>query len=187
MNTPSLLITISWCVFLCYWLISAFGAKKTTSGVFRGLLVRVLLVAIVLVVFRERSFTAFGEHHFVGSSSPTVSALGVILCVMGVAFAIWGRWNIGKNWGMPMSVKENPELVTSGPYSYVRHPIYAGVLSAMLGSALVVGNWWIGFVVIFGLYFIYSSRSEEKLMAQTFPGQYPQYKQRTKTMIPFVW
>lgn len=88
---------------------------------------------------------------------------------------------------MPMSVKENPELVTSGPYAYIRHPIYTGFLLAMLGSAFVVGNWEFVLFVIFGLYFSYSARTEEKLMTRTFPTQYPQYKQRTKTLIPFVW
>jgi protein-S-isoprenylcysteine O-methyltransferase Ste14 len=186
MTIPDLVIAISWCVFLCYWLISAFGAKKTTNGVFRGMLVRATLAAIVFFVLRAKP-SILGGHKFASTFGPAFSTLGAILCAVGVAVAIWARWYLGRNWGMPMSVKENPELVTSGPYAYIRHPIYTGVLLALLGSALVVGNWEFGLFVIFGLYFSYSARSEEKLMARTFPTQYPPYKQRTKTLIPFVW
>jgi len=88
---------------------------------------------------------------------------------------------------MPMSVKESPELVTSGPYRSVRHPIYSGILLAMFGSALATGVTWLIAFVFFGIYFVISSRAEERLMARQFPEDYPVYRARTKAMIPFVW
>jgi len=67
-----------------------------------------------------------------------MGGVGVALCALGIGLAIWARTYLGRNWGMPMSRKENPELVTSGPYAYVRHPIYTGLLIAMLGSVTVL-------------------------------------------------
>jgi protein-S-isoprenylcysteine O-methyltransferase Ste14 len=60
-----------------------------------------------------------------------------------VGLAVLGRFYLGRNWGLPASRKENPELVTDGPYSYVRHPIYGGILLAMLGTAIGAGAFWV--------------------------------------------
>jgi protein-S-isoprenylcysteine O-methyltransferase Ste14 len=87
---------------------------------------------------------------------------------------------------MPMSRKENPELVTSGPYAYVRHPIYTGMLIAMLGSAIGESAFWLIPLILFGLYFVHSARIEEKLMIEQFPEQYSRYMQRTKMLFPFI-
>jgi protein-S-isoprenylcysteine O-methyltransferase Ste14 len=88
---------------------------------------------------------------------------------------------------MPMTVKENPELVTSGPYAYVRHPIYTGVLLAIAGSLLLAGPWALVAVMLPGAYFVWSARQEEKIMEKEFPSEYPAYKKRSKMLIPFVW
>ena len=101
-------------------------------------------------------------------------------------FAIWARIFIGRNWGMPMTLKEGHELVTTGPYSYVRHPIYAGILLAMLGSALVFGLWWFAIFFITAINFVYAAKKEEGLMLQQFPNAYPDYMKRTKMLIPFL-
>ena len=86
-----------------------------------------------------------------------------------------------------MTVKEEPELITSGPYRVVRHPIYSGILLAMLGSALVVGTSWFLAVAFFAAYFAYCAKTEEQLIMRQFPHEYSQYKKRTKMLIPFVW
>lgn len=88
---------------------------------------------------------------------------------------------------MPMAVKEAPELVTTGPYATVRHPIYTGVILAILGSTLTGGWWWLVIFVISTAYFIYAAMREEKEMAKTFPDTYPAYKARTKMLIPYVF
>lgn len=87
---------------------------------------------------------------------------------------------------MPMSLKQNPELVTSGPYHYIRHPIYSGILLAMLGSSISSSFLWLILMAISGTYFIYSAVVEEKLMAKQFPKDYPEYKRKTKMLIPFI-
>ena len=107
--------------------------------------------------------------------------------MLGITLAIWARRHLGRNWGMPMSLKEEPELVTSGPYKYIRNPIYSGMLLALLGTGLVLGLPWLVAFVACSIYFIYSSKVEEKIMAEQFPQTYPEYKKRTKMLIPFVW
>jgi protein-S-isoprenylcysteine O-methyltransferase Ste14 len=86
-----------------------------------------------------------------------------------------------------MTQKQDPELVTSGPYRYIRHPIYTGILLAALGSSISVSIFWLVFFVISGVYFIYSANVEEKLMMKEFPKTYPTYKAKTKMLIPFIF
>src|SRR5947209_8328832 len=78
------------------------------------------------------------------------------LFAAGLAFAIWARRCIGRNWGTPMSQKEEPELVISGPYRRVRHPIYAGILAAGTGTAVALSWAWLIAVGLIALYFTYS-------------------------------
>jgi protein-S-isoprenylcysteine O-methyltransferase Ste14 len=107
-----------------------------------------------------------------------VSAVGV--------FVIAGVLHLGRDWGMPMTQRAEPELVTSGPYRFVRHPIYSGLLTAMLGTALV--NNLLGLIVVAVLvaYFYVCGIVEERNLAVTFPAAYPEYKSRTKMLIPFL-
>jgi protein-S-isoprenylcysteine O-methyltransferase Ste14 len=85
-------------------------------------------------------------------------------------------------------VQEGHELVTSGPYRIVRHPIYAGILVALLGSALVNNVGWFVVFVLIGATFVWRINREERYMAQLFPEEYLEYKKRTvKKLIPLVW
>jgi protein-S-isoprenylcysteine O-methyltransferase Ste14 len=87
---------------------------------------------------------------------------------------------------MPITFKEGHDLVTAGPYRYIRHPIYTGLLLAILGSALVAGPVWLTVLAGVSIYSVYSARTEEGLMIQHFPEQYSRYRMRTKAFIPFV-
>jgi protein-S-isoprenylcysteine O-methyltransferase Ste14 len=85
-----------------------------------------------------------------------------------------------------MTEKNEPELVTSGPYHVVRHPIYAGILIAGIGTAVALSWWWLSPVVVAGVYFLYSATVEERYLAEQFPSDYPAYKRTSKMLIPFV-
>ena len=85
-----------------------------------------------------------------------------------------------------MSLREKPELITSGPYQFVRHPIYSGFLLAMFGTGLADGTTWLLILIVMGIYFIYSAKTEEKMMLKEFPEKYPAYMKKTKMLIPFV-
>lgn len=169
---------IIWGLFWVYWLIAAVGAKQGTRSRrwrFPGLL-------LVVTVIVERVFERHGEPAHVLA----LQVIGMIVFLSGLGLAVWARIYLGRNWGMPMTRKEEPELVTTGPYRYVRHPIYSGLLLGVLGTAIATSVYWLIAFVLVGAYFIYSARVEEGLMESAFPTTYPDYKAHTKMLIPFV-
>lgn len=171
-------ILTAWAVFWVYWLISAFGVKASA----RPRRIRPPgLVAIAVVV----ALRAFGNGGL-AVDNPVLQAIGTVLFASGLALAVWARIYLGRNWGMPMTEKAEPELVTSGPYHEVRHPIYSGILLAMLGTGLATNLWWLIVAAIVGAYFIYSATVEEKRLTSTFLDTYPPYKASTRMLIPFV-
>jgi protein-S-isoprenylcysteine O-methyltransferase Ste14 len=178
-----LIIIACWLVFLVYWLISSLSASPYArrNNVQWG--IRALIAVFVIVLLQFRGAARFLAS---GPPNPVLGAVGVALCVLGIAIAIWARIYLGRNWGMPMTLKQDPELVTTGPYSYVRHPIYTGMLLAMLGSALATNLLWLVILICLGAYFIYSALQEQKIMLKEFPDAYPAYMKRTKMLIPFV-
>lgn len=127
--------------------------------------------------------------HFVNFApvNPVLSSIGLILDVAGLAFFVWARQRLGRNWSQTVSAKEGHELVTSGPYRYIRHPMYTGGFIACLGSAIVAGGAFVFLLVFLGAIFLWRVGAEDKLMEQQFPNEYPDYKKRTKAVIPFVW
>jgi len=178
-----------WLLFCIVWLIGSVGAKRTASR--RAWWVQApLRMAIVVILLALLASRWRGELLRSGAAllmSPTAGLAGLILCILGIGYAIWARIVIGRNWGMPMSLKEDPQLVTSGPYARVRHPIYSGVLLAMLGSGFAISLWWFMFFVVNAAQFVYAARKEEQHMLQVFPDSYPGYMRRTRMLIPFVF
>jgi protein-S-isoprenylcysteine O-methyltransferase Ste14 len=86
-----------------------------------------------------------------------------------------------------MSQKTEPELVISGPYRLVRHPIYSGILVATIGTAVAL-NWsWLIAAALAGVYFVYSAIVEEHNLTDHFPATYPAYKHTTKMLLPFIF
>jgi protein-S-isoprenylcysteine O-methyltransferase Ste14 len=172
-------IDIAWIVFWVYWLASAFGVKEGRASTRRIPLNGLTAVSVIVLVrvFRGGSLAVH---------SPVLGAIGAVAFASGIALAIWARVRLGSNWGMPMTQKVEPELVTSGPYRFVRHPIYSGLLLALLGTALVTNLIGLIIVVILGAYFYYSASVEEKNLTAIFPAAYPAYRTTTKMLIPFV-
>ena len=179
------IVGLCWIVFVVYWLISALQAKRHVSRG-PGAFWRIIGLFLVIIVLNVSFFRTLNAQLSGSFSFPLMEPLGVLFVVFGIGLAVWARVHLGRNWGMPMSVQENAELAMTGPYAYIRNPIYSGVLLAMLGSMLVIGlSWFIPFI-FFAIFFIYSAKAEEKLMLAQFPNTYPAYKKRTKMLIPFV-
>jgi protein-S-isoprenylcysteine O-methyltransferase Ste14 len=186
------LIASFWIVMAAYWLLTAAQAKRnvTDRAAGRGGAgPRVALVVVVLVLLRLAGSRAglLENWHPNVNTNETAGLVGTIICALGVALAIWARASLGTNWGMPMAHKANPELITSGPYAYLRHPIYTGLMLAMLGPAIAVSVLWGIWLVVLGGYFVYAALKEEKRMMEQFPTQYPAYRERTRFLIPFIW
>ena len=194
MPQPRALIGLLWAAFvLCWLLLAQFNKKASRSTpVWAGWRLRLVIMVAVFILVRFRrhtvvSFVASFKRTLPFHAGITEQWLGVGLCLAGFGFAVWARVHIGRNWGMPMSLREGHELVTSGPYAYVRHPIYSGLTLAMIGSALALNLLWLLVFALYFAYFLLSARSEEATMLAQFPDAYPAYRRRTKMLIPFVF
>ena len=86
-----------------------------------------------------------------------------------------------------MSEKVDAELVTTGPYQYIRNPIYSGIMLAAIGTAIAVSWYWLFVVALMSAYFVYSAIVEEHTMERLFPDSYPAYRRSTKKLIPFIF
>lgn len=182
-------IAACWVIFWLYWLVSALGSKKNAKSnikQFVGIRLGLIVLAAILASLLNKQSYSF-QNRSLTANNQVVLTVGLIMFLSGLFLAVWARIYLGKNWGMPMTRKQDPELVTSGPYQSVRHPIYSGILLAALGSALDVSIYWLLVFIIFAVYFIYSAVVEEKLMMKQFPKVYPAYKAKTKMLIPFVF
>ncbi len=189
MTIYTAIIFLCWISFLGYWMLKAVSAKRTIRDrrFWRGALVRIAIAIFIIILLR---FTAFRAALNVASNAtpgPLAQGIGVVLVVVGIGLAIYARRYLGSNWGMPMSEKDDPELVTSGPYAVVRHPIYTGSLAALVGTALADGTVWFLVLIFVAAYFIYSAYTEEAIMTAKFGDRYRVYQNRTKMFIPFVW
>ncbi len=179
MRTLQTAIAIAWLIFWVYWFVSAFGVKKGRGGR-RGIPLRGLSVLSVILLVRPLRGGSLGV------SSPILGVIGAVVFASGIALAVWARVHLGRNWGMPMTQKAEPELVTSGPYRFVRHPIYSGLLAGVLGTALATNLIGLIVVAILGGFFYFSASMEEKNLTATFPTAYPAYRASTKMLVPFV-
>jgi protein-S-isoprenylcysteine O-methyltransferase Ste14 len=182
MHIVDYVILAGWAAFWIYWLAASVGVKPGQSRSARFIGVRVGILLVVLLLARTRGLKGHAT-----TTDPWLQGIGLALFVLGLALAIWARLYLGRNWGMPMSQKVDPELVTTGPYHSIRHPIYSGIILAMIGTAIAVSVYWLVAVVLLGAYFVYSAVMEERLMTGLFPGSYPEYKRSTKMLIPFIF
>lgn len=121
---------------------------------------------------------------------PHVEALawsGALLCIVGLIFCIWARFTLGRNWSAVVTLKGGHELITSGPYAFVRHPIYTGLLTMFVATVIVFGH--IAAMIAMPLVFVsfwIKLHHEETLMLNQFPNEYPAYQRRVKRLIPFI-
>ncbi len=201
MVTYGTVILISWAAFILVWGVGAFNVKRDIRGGgfaslwVRHFLLRLAVVAIpVLVVLRVLTGPAHTSRagpaifrHSLFVPPPALGWVAAALTLLGVLFAIWARIHLGRNWSAAPAVKEKHELVTSGPYRFVRHPIYTGALLAVLGAAVTGSLFAIGILILISIMFLRRISKEEAIMLALFPNDYPAYQARTKRLIPFVW
>jgi protein-S-isoprenylcysteine O-methyltransferase Ste14 len=181
-HAVELVFAVVWAAFWLYWLVAAFSMKRGRVPWSRELGIRAVIVVVVILLLRLGAFRDGGLN-----TDPWRAGLGLILFALGLWFAIWARLHLGRNWGTPMTQKDEPELVTSGPYQLVRHPIYSGILVAGIGTAVALSWMWLTAVALAAIYFVYSAMVEEHYLAEQFPNTYPAYKRSTKMLVPFVF
>lgn len=178
----------AWAVFGAFWLAAVGFSKpeqRTVSSISRLAQSAIMILGFLLLFhpwFRQ-SWLATRLWH---ATLPIV-VTGLVVTWLGVLFAIWARITLGSNWSARPMVKVDHQLIVKGPYRLARHPIYTGLFTAAVGSSLAIAT----AAVLPGLVLILAGMSikivqEEKLMNETFPAAYPDYRRRVKALIPWV-
>jgi len=182
-----LISVVPWWIFFAYWLVSAVKVKRTVEREGAGSRLVVLLTAGLGAVLL---FASIGNPAFRLQLLPrslVTDVVGNVCSIAGICVLIWARRTIGRNWSGTITLKEDHELIQSGPYQYVRHPIYSGYFLMYLGTATVVGRaaGFVGFAMtIIG--FWYKLSQEEALMTRHFGTRYTDYKSKVRAVIPWV-
>jgi len=181
-----LAIQCLWIAWLVYWLISAFATKRTIER--RGFLGYRLVAAVIVagwLVAERLSHVSSNARLW-----QTSLALGVatdLVVLAGLAFTVWARITLGRNWSAEVTFKQDHELIESGPYALARHPIYTGLIVMALGTAINYGR-AIGFALLAALCggLWWKARQEERIMSRHFPEAYAEYKMRVRAIVPFL-
>lgn len=187
------IIAIFWLIFLIVWVVSAFFAKKSVvkrRWKWRG----VVIIAIVLaVVFLNKSrinlsyLKFFFTDTFFAATS-VISVIAIVSAGVGLVGAVWARVYLGRNWSGYVTYKKKHELVTNGPYKYVRHPIYSSMLLMFIGTWLSFPTAWVSTMfVIYISIFLWRKDKEEAIMIKLFGKKYKDYMKHTKAIIPGVY
>ena len=182
------IIIICWGAFFVVWIVAAIFTKRTVYHESRTRRLAYTLPIIVgwLFLFRGRRLESPWDVPVIPQTAG-ILIVAAIFCVSGVAFCFWARAVLGRNWSGTVTLKENHELIVRGPYRFVRHPIYTGIMAMLIGTALELGHvaGMIGVVLVFASLWI-KSNYEEEVMTNQFPDQYPAYRHRVKRIIPFL-
>jgi protein-S-isoprenylcysteine O-methyltransferase Ste14 len=190
--TPFIVRWIStiWGVFGLVWLVAAFASKRSVQRQSYGsrVLHAGLLFTGMLLIFNFWNFFIRGwlTARLV-PETPFWVSFGAVLTVAGILICFWARAILGTNWSGTVTIKQNHELIRRGPYAFARHPIYTGLLTGMLGTAIVYGfaRCFVG-VFICALALWIKSQTEEQFMVQQFGEQYLQYRRQVRALIPYI-
>lgn len=177
-----------WLAWLIYWMVASRGNKEVAqheSGVSRASHVIPLSIGAWLLLAQRTPWAPLNER-FVPHAEWTFVA-GAFLVALGLAFSSWARVYLGGNWSAAVTLKRGHELVRSGPYRFVRNPIYTGLIVAFVGSALARGTWGsvLGVTIAFGAVW-HKARIEERVLHTAFGKQFDDYKRDVAALIPFV-
>lgn len=182
------LIPCMWLAWVVYWFAAARDVKATArheSFASRMAHIGPLIVAVLL----------FWVNHlplpFLYARFLPATALGfwigTVIVAAGLAFAIWARVFLGRNWSGTVTLKDGHELIRSGPYRWVRHPIYTGLLFAFLGSAIALGQWRGLLAVLIVFVALWRKlRMEERWLGEIFGDEYARYRREVAALVPFL-
>ena len=178
-----------WTALWIVWLVSALMAKRSVQRqtIASRLEQSILVTTAFCLLFARGPWPHWLRQRVLPESDIALLWTGLILTAAGVGFAILARFWIGRNWSGTITIKEQHELIQSGPYRIVRHPIYTGLLLAYLSTAIVHGELrgFVGFVLLL-VGFGRKLRMEETFMVRQFGNAYLDYKRRVKALVPFV-
>lgn len=177
---------VVWMLWASYWWLASFGAKRTLRH--EGLLSRLAHIGPLGLATWMIAVPHLPGHVLEQRWLPQTAwlpPLGLVVQVAGLGFSVWARRVLGRNWSGTVTVKDGHELIRTGPYRRVRHPIYTGMLAGYLGCAIVLGQWrGVLAVLLVTAGFWRKLQLEERWMTETFGEAYRDYRQRTAALIP---
>jgi len=186
------LIAASWVTLVGYWFAAGAAAVRKT-GIrwiwWREIAVRLgYFAALVLVLQIEAARGDLPTPTFdLLNTNMLMGFAGFLLVALGVGLAIAARVRLGSGWVASASHQDSLELVTDGPFALVRHPLYGGLLLAIVGSAIGQSVLWVVPLTLYGPGFVLSARREEDLLTGRFTERYRDYMRRTKRFVPYLW
>jgi protein-S-isoprenylcysteine O-methyltransferase Ste14 len=183
------LITGPWIVFAAYWAIGALKTRRTAkkeSFAARYGVLAMEVVGFYLLLSKDASIGFLGRDVVLRTFELRV--LGVVLLWAGIGLALWARWHLGQYWSGRITIKEGHKLIRTGPYARLRHPIYSGLVLAVIGTAIEIDQWR-GFVAacIVLLGFWIKGRREEALLAKEFGAEFEEHRGATGFLFPKLW
>jgi protein-S-isoprenylcysteine O-methyltransferase Ste14 len=186
---PAGLIGALWLLWALYWLLVARSVKpvQQREGITSRLtfVVPMLIGAMLLLAGHGRP--EWLQARWIGGGW-TRYGIALALVIAGLSFSVWARHTLGGNWSGAVTVKVDHELVETGPYRRIRHPIYTGILLAVFGSGLAAGRvYGMAAFVLIALALARKLRVEEHWMAAEFGDRYERYRRSSWALIPFVF
>jgi protein-S-isoprenylcysteine O-methyltransferase Ste14 len=181
-----LLVEVPWIVFVIYWIIGATRTRATREKESFGSRYAVLTVEVVgfVLIFSDSTGIGFLGTRFMPRTW-TSAIGGVILTWAGIGLAIWARHHLAEYWSARVTIKEDHQLIRSGPYTHLRHPIYSGIVLATIGSAFVIDQWRCVFGVLLVLTgYCLKARKEEAMLSQQFGEAFREHQKHTGFLLP---
>jgi len=182
------LITLLWIAFFVYWQIMA-ARTKTTQRLepASSRILRVVLFAAAIVLFSWHTVPVRWLRIQLWPQSYALYNAAIAMTVAGIAFAVWARVHLGANWSRSVTVKRDHQLITSGPYRLVRHPIYTGLLFGLLGAVVAEGQVRSLIALALIAWVLWRKlRLEEAWMREEFGDTYAEYSRRTAALVPGI-
>lgn len=186
------LSTYIWNIFWGYWILSAMytrlRVKKVSSGqrnTQRIVHLSFVIIAFFITLFQFRHITFWNKSI---SDNLTVQYTGVVILITSLLFAVWARVTLGRNWSGAIQKVEGQRLVRSGPYKYIRNPIYTGIIFGFFGTFITFGTMasLVGFIIILLIYII-KINNEQKFLMKEFGEEYRKYIAESWALIPFIF
>ena len=180
------LVVILWLAWIAYWIAAArqTAANRRTETLLTGASYRIpLLIGVILMVLSNLSVPGIGFSLW--PLNPFILGVAVILTIAGLSFAVWARLHLGKYWSGRITLKVDHRVIQTGPYAWVRHPIYSGLILALLGTAISRGTVqaFLGFAFML-VSFLRKLTLEENWLRSHFGTEYQLYQKRVRALIP---
>lgn len=187
LSNPHGIVFWSWVFFGLYWFFNAFRQKRTAERQSVGAaLAHRIPLGISYCLLALPGLPA-PMNLLVTPTTFWARFAGDVVCVLGLFVAIWARATLSGNWSSDVTFKQGHELIRRGPYRFVRHPIYTGILMMCLGTAIEMARLrsWLA-LPLMAIAFWIKLKQEERLMLRHFGDQYRDYQRQVKALVPFV-